>query len=243
MSAIYDGDLQDHEGNTYRTEASPLSVAEFAEASARENIVPGETHKIIWGKIRKWFSDMKAVCFSGSYTDLSNKPTIPSGAAANYAVANNDTTTAAGYVADARIVRAHGMEIDQINSDLAAKLNGCVITYENGSFYGTYGTVKKKLGDPDYTKLYSAGQNASNPVTLSVPSGYSTYMLIVLVLQAGGCSVTGCNPEIIFADTDTAGVAGNTCGIHIYRLSSAGSITITPTSGSILRRVSILGII
>lgn len=120
MSAIYDGDLQDHEGNTYRTEASPLSVAEFAEASARENIVPGETHKIIWGKIRKWFSDMKAVCFSGSYTDLSNKPTIPSGAAANYAVANNDTTTAAGYVADARIVRAHGMEIDQINSDLAS---------------------------------------------------------------------------------------------------------------------------
>lgn len=40
------------------------------------------------------------------------------GAAAKYAVANNDTTTAPGFLADARVVKQHGDEIDQINSDL-----------------------------------------------------------------------------------------------------------------------------
>ena len=40
------------------------------------------------------------------------------GAAAKYAVANNDTTTVPGFLADARIVKQHGDEIDQINSDL-----------------------------------------------------------------------------------------------------------------------------
>lgn len=55
---------------------------------------------------------LPAVATSGSYNDLTDKPTIPSGAAADYNVANNDTTTAAGFLADARIVKTHGDEID-----------------------------------------------------------------------------------------------------------------------------------
>ena len=49
----------------------------FAEASSRNNINSRETVSTIFGKIRKWFSDLKAVAFSGSYNDLTNKPTIP----------------------------------------------------------------------------------------------------------------------------------------------------------------------
>ena len=45
---------------------------------------------------------------------------IPSGSAASYSVANNDTTTQAGFVADARIVKQHGDEIDQLSQDLGA---------------------------------------------------------------------------------------------------------------------------
>lgn len=58
--------------------------------------------------------DLPEVAKTGSYNDLSDKPTIPSGAAADYNVANNDTTTEAGYVADARIVKTHGDEIDAL---------------------------------------------------------------------------------------------------------------------------------
>ena len=49
----------------------------FTEASTRTNIASGDYFDVILGKIKKYFSDLKAVAFSGSYTDLSDKPTIP----------------------------------------------------------------------------------------------------------------------------------------------------------------------
>lgn len=67
----------------------------FNTASARENLESGEKHNILFGKIAKWFADLKTVAFSGNYNDLSNKPAIP-------AVVNNNTTTEAGYALDAR---------------------------------------------------------------------------------------------------------------------------------------------
>ena len=47
----------------------------FTEASTRANIVSGEKLSTLFGKIKKFFTDLKTVAFTGSYTDLSNKPT------------------------------------------------------------------------------------------------------------------------------------------------------------------------
>jgi hypothetical protein len=58
--------------------------------------------------------ELPNVALSGSYNDLTDKPTIPNGKAADYDVANNDTTTVPGYLADARIVKVHGDEIDEL---------------------------------------------------------------------------------------------------------------------------------
>ncbi|MCX4351697.1 MAG: hypothetical protein OSJ60_08670 [Lachnospiraceae bacterium] len=58
--------------------------------------------------------ELAKVATSGSYNDLKDQPTIPAGAAADFNVANNDTTTEQGYVADARIVKTHGDEIDTL---------------------------------------------------------------------------------------------------------------------------------
>ena len=49
----------------------------FTEASTRENISSGENIKTTLGKIKKFFTDLKPVAFSGSYNDLSNTPNIP----------------------------------------------------------------------------------------------------------------------------------------------------------------------
>lgn len=49
----------------------------FTEAQTRENIQTGEAVKTLFGKIKKVFSDLKSVAFTGNYNDLSNKPTIP----------------------------------------------------------------------------------------------------------------------------------------------------------------------
>ena len=50
----------------------------FTEAITRANISSGESYPTIFGKIKKFFSDLKAVAFSGSYNDLTDKPSIPS---------------------------------------------------------------------------------------------------------------------------------------------------------------------
>ena len=51
----------------------------FSVASTRANIASGEKLSVIFGKIMKFFTDLKTVAFSGSYSDLSDKPTIPAG--------------------------------------------------------------------------------------------------------------------------------------------------------------------
>ena len=46
----------------------------FTEASTRNNIASGEKLSVILGKVQKFFNDLKTVAFSGSFSDLSNKP-------------------------------------------------------------------------------------------------------------------------------------------------------------------------
>ncbi len=53
----------------------------FLEESSRVNINSGDKLSLIFGKIKKFFSDLKTVAFTGSYNDLSNKPTIPAAVA------------------------------------------------------------------------------------------------------------------------------------------------------------------
>lgn len=73
-----------------------LESPEFVEADSRGNIVAGESVAILWGKVKKFFSDLKNVAFTGNYNDLSNKPSIPS-------VSSSSAVTESGkYALDAR---------------------------------------------------------------------------------------------------------------------------------------------
>lgn len=56
----------------------------FTQATSRANLVSGEKLSVLFGKLMKWFADLKAVAFSGSATDLSTGtlnsarlPTVP----------------------------------------------------------------------------------------------------------------------------------------------------------------------
>ena len=73
-------------------DAKDLKIT-FSQASKRENIESGEKVSESLGKIAKWYSDFK----DGAWAEI----------------ANDDNTTVAGKVADARIVKTHGDEIDQ----------------------------------------------------------------------------------------------------------------------------------
>lgn len=58
-------------------DASDVTVT-FSTADERTNIATGEKLSALFGKIAKWLSDLKTVAFTGSYRDLTDKPTIPS---------------------------------------------------------------------------------------------------------------------------------------------------------------------
>lgn len=74
-------------------------IPTFTQAATRSNLVSGGKLSVMFGNIAKWLADLKSGAFS--------------------TVVNNDTTTTEGCVADARIVRTHGIEIDNLSSALA----------------------------------------------------------------------------------------------------------------------------
>ena len=88
----------------------------FTESKMRENIKSGEKHRVLFGKIQKFFTDLKTVAFSGKYGDLSERPTL--GGAAGYKVADNDTTNSSEFLSTARVAYEHGQEIDALSREL-----------------------------------------------------------------------------------------------------------------------------
>lgn len=83
----------------------------FTEASTRANLVSGESFSTILGKLMKWYTDLKSVAFSGSYTDLTNQPTIP-------AAANNGTLT----------IQKNGTNVQTFTADQSTNATANIVT-------------------------------------------------------------------------------------------------------------------
>lgn len=101
---------RNEDGQLYVNDVSEVEGT-FKEAKERTNIESGEKISTIFGKIKKFLSDLKAVAFSGSYEDLDNKPSIPT-------VTNNDLATEAGTAWDAVRGAAIRAEVDTLKSNL-----------------------------------------------------------------------------------------------------------------------------
>lgn len=76
---IIDGD---HTWSSSKIDATKLDKAgnasdttvDFSESAERESLGTGESSSTLFGKIKKWLSDLKAVAFTGSYNDLIDTP-------------------------------------------------------------------------------------------------------------------------------------------------------------------------
>ena len=144
--ARYNVDLQDNEGNAYQIMANPDSVAEFSPAANRENIRSGETYRVIFGKIMKYLSEV--------------------GNAAYVGLANNCTTTIAGFALDAR----QGKELmDRIN-ELNRDLGGCSFEQDGVDFYivGADAVRKKLTGNDIYEIAYNEGNGWAGKETIQL---------------------------------------------------------------------------
>lgn len=69
------------------------TTAVFSASEERANISTGEKLSVIFGKIAKFFSDLKTVAFTGKYSDLSGTPSVVSETADGLCPKNGGTTT------------------------------------------------------------------------------------------------------------------------------------------------------
>lgn len=113
-------------------------TAAFTQAGTRANIATGEKLSVIFGKIAKWFADLKTVAFTGSYNDLSNKPTIPT-VPTNVSAFTND----AGYLTSHQSLSAYRTAAaqDTIDSGKQAKITASGVLQGNGNGGVTAKTV------------------------------------------------------------------------------------------------------
>ena len=101
----------------------------FSQASSRTNIASGEKLSVIFGKIMKFFADLKTVAFTGSYSDLSDKPTIPTVNNATLTVQLNGTSKGT-FTANA----SSNVTINLTKADIADLMfpvNSIYVTYTN----------------------------------------------------------------------------------------------------------------
>ncbi len=126
----------------------------FTADTTRKLPQSGGRFKAFLGSIVKYLSDL--------------------GAAAYLAVANNDTTTQAGFVGDARVLKQHRDAINQLSSELSRKLLDSYTfdgsTPQSVAHNKFYQTIKSlNLANTDYKRLsivIEAGENNQNVTTI-----------------------------------------------------------------------------
>ena len=144
----------------------------FTEASTRNNIASGDKLSVIFGKIQKFFNDLKTVAFTGSYTDLTDKPIIPT-TAGGITYDNTDSGLTATDVQGA---------VDEVVDTLDGLYNGLIkIATKTGSFTPTVATpnyflIEDKIFDdvPGYTIIgVFVASGAPSTVLFSGVSDYN----------------------------------------------------------------------
>ena len=160
--ARYNVDLQDNEGNAYQIMANPDSVAEFSPAANRENIRSGETYRVIFGKIMKYLSEV--------------------GNAAYVGLANNCTTTIAGFALDARQGKELMDRINELNRELGTGDGEMSLKSMVSELYGKLANFDLVV---DISKYFSTNTAQVFEVKSSTDlSGYE-YIAICATFQKG----------------------------------------------------------
>lgn len=131
----------------------------FTEAEERTNIESQETMSTIFGKIKKWFSDLKTVAFTGSYNDLLNKPTIPTKTSDLTNDSDFLTAIPEEYVTDTELEEKGYI----IESELPKKLPNPYKLKFTGSVVDEYdGSVEKTINIPEGGSDYTLPQANEN---------------------------------------------------------------------------------
>lgn len=193
-------------------------------ATSRTNLTSGDSIATMFGKVMKWFSDLKDAAFCS--------------------VANNDTTTAAGSVADARIVKTHGDEIDKhtvqlgglyLGQNAAGKwgykpsANGTIIPFRNPTGTATAAQVLSGYTFANASSDSITGTMANNGTynkTLT-PTGNNTTSVSLPAGYYSGGTITANG-----ATSYSAGYSAGAASITTIRISYTAKLTATQPTAS-----------
>ena len=135
-------------------------TAAFTAASSRTNISTGEKLSVIFGKIAKFFSDLKTVAFTGSYNDLSDKPTIPTAVTVDSAMSDTSTNPVQNKVIktelDKKAASSHNQAAGTITAGTFAATD---VKAMNGTDYTTARVRNIKASTTDLTAGSSSLSN------------------------------------------------------------------------------------
>ena len=160
----------------------------FTQAETRANIASGEKVPTLFGKIAKWFTDLKTGAFA--------------------TVVNNLTTTAASTVLDGRQGKALNDKITAINSALKENLNSNGKSLTNSSYYPS--STIYRSGQVVYlrcsgvtTKEIPANTELTIATEGTVPEEYrgNNDMIFYPIISLGGKTIRvfiGANGKVTF---------------------------------------------
>lgn len=222
--ARYNVDLQDDEGNAYQIMANPDSVAEFSPAVNRENIRSGETYRVIFGKIMKYLSEV--------------------GNAAYVGLANNCTTTIAGFALDARQGKELMDRINELNRDLSAMNDNGAITGMDAREDGVYITYVPADGaDPVSKKLGSNGITYLGDMPYTCTQDYGDCTLLTFCHQktaTQNVTIKNLNGSYNIKQIVPAHIGGTLCFLAIVDVTSLNKGATIDTESSDTKRVFII---
>lgn len=188
-----DGELKKRE-NAQKESDNLLMNPKFTEAEERKNLTSGEKIHLMLGKISRFFSDMKAIAFSGSYNDLVDKPKIPT-------VLNNQTTTEEGYALDARQANPN---IDGTLAKQLSDLNGSLTNLKDWRPIRLNGNYDFKAG----VCLIEIPNMTVVDIAVSVNFIWATGLNGFAIIENGKICVHGYNVTSLFAGTAWVDICG-----------------------------------
>ena len=213
-----DGELKKREDAQKESDNS-LMNPKFTEAKERKNLTSGEKIHLMLGKISRFFSDMKAIAFSGSYNDLVDKPKIPT-------VLNNQTTTEEGYALDARQANPN---IDGTLAKQLSDLNGSL----NSKKIPSFGIENIFTGNP-----FCIVNNGSDVISVQTdwdidnggyrvknikyPAGTATNLTVSLSLPANSIVIVDVNT----LNGENIGIQGSLIRCNLSNSASVWSLSI-----------------
>lgn len=148
----------------------------FTQASTRANIASGEKLTVLFGKIMRWFADLKTVALTGAYSDLSGLPTIPTVNNAALTIQKNGTTVKT-FTANASTNVTANITVPTKTSELGNDSNFIVDTNQYGSNLTAASGLSVngapfKIGNYVFCDFTCGTSFTNGAVIATLPSGY-----------------------------------------------------------------------